>query len=220
MIPLVRQVMRQTRERIFCRNTRAENKLFSVFEPSTEIIRKGKASKPNEFGKMVKLQEAENQIVIDYEVYDRRPSDSDFYWSRPSKSTKPNSVARHVWSRQMPRSTPPGMKPPRRQAASNVFASPVALPRDINWPFRSSRRAELPTRDLTVLQNNRAVGGADRFGPMRNDDPEPGLHLRWLIGSIRRECGSHHCPGRGTSTADSKILRELLQRDANALGLG
>jgi IS5 family transposase len=77
MIPLVRQVMRQTRERIFRGNTRAEDKLFSVFEPSTEIIRKGKAGKPNEFGKMVKLQEAENQIVIDYEIYDRRPSDSD-----------------------------------------------------------------------------------------------------------------------------------------------
>ncbi|KRR01954.1 ISNCY family transposase, partial [Bradyrhizobium valentinum] len=77
MLPLVRQVMRQTRERIFRGNTRAEDKLFSVFEPSTEIIRKGKAGKPNEFGKMVKLQEAENQIVIDYEVYDRRPSDSE-----------------------------------------------------------------------------------------------------------------------------------------------
>jgi IS5 family transposase len=77
MMPLVRQVMRQTRERIFRGNTRSEDKLFSVFEPSTEIIRKGKAGKPNEFGKMVKLQEAENQIVIDYEVYDRRPSDTE-----------------------------------------------------------------------------------------------------------------------------------------------
>jgi IS5 family transposase len=77
MMPLVRQVMRQTRERIFRGNTRAEGKLVSVFEPSTEIIRKGKAGKPNEFGKMVKLQEAENQIVIDYEVYDQRPSDSE-----------------------------------------------------------------------------------------------------------------------------------------------
>ena len=77
MLPLVRQVMWQTRERIFRGNTRAEGKLVSVFEPSTEIIRKGKAGKPNEFGKMVKLQEAENQIVIDYEVYDQRPSDSD-----------------------------------------------------------------------------------------------------------------------------------------------
>jgi hypothetical protein len=35
------------------------------------------AGKPTEFGKMVKLQEAENQIVTDYEVYDRRPNDAD-----------------------------------------------------------------------------------------------------------------------------------------------
>jgi IS5 family transposase len=77
MLPLARLVMRQTRQRIFRGNTRAEGKLLSGFEPSTEIIRKGKAGKPNEFGKMVKLQEAENQIVIDYEVYDARPSDAD-----------------------------------------------------------------------------------------------------------------------------------------------
>jgi len=40
------------------------------------VIRKGKAGKPNEFGKMVKLQEAENQIVTDYEVL-RSPVQSD-----------------------------------------------------------------------------------------------------------------------------------------------
>ena len=76
MIPRVRQVMAQTKARIFHGETRTEGKLFSLFEPSTEIIRKGKAGKPNEFGKLVKLQEAENQIVIDYEVYDQRPNDT------------------------------------------------------------------------------------------------------------------------------------------------
>jgi IS5 family transposase len=40
------------------------------------VIRKGKAGKPNEFGKMVKVQEAENQIITSFEVYDQRPSDS------------------------------------------------------------------------------------------------------------------------------------------------
>jgi transposase, IS5 family len=77
MVPLVRQVMKQTRARILRGNTRSEGKLLSLFEPSTEVIRKGKAGKPNEFGKMVKLQEAENQIIIDYEVYARRPNDCD-----------------------------------------------------------------------------------------------------------------------------------------------
>ena len=37
---LVRQVMKQTRARIFRGNTRSEGKLLSLFEPSTEVIRK------------------------------------------------------------------------------------------------------------------------------------------------------------------------------------
>ncbi len=76
MIPRVRQVIAQTKARIFHGDTRNKGKICSLFEPSTEIIRKGKASKPTEFGKLIKLQEAENQIVIDYEVYDQRPNDA------------------------------------------------------------------------------------------------------------------------------------------------
>src|ERR1700732_1927679 len=77
MIPRVQQVMKQARERVLQGNTRVTNKILSMFEPDTEVIRKGKASKPTEFGKMVKIQEAENQIVIHCEVFDQRPSDSD-----------------------------------------------------------------------------------------------------------------------------------------------
>jgi transposase, IS5 family len=77
MAPRLQQVIRQTKARVFAGDTHAEGKIVSLFEPSTEVIRKGKAGKPTEFGKMVKLQEAENQIVIAYEVYDQRPSDSD-----------------------------------------------------------------------------------------------------------------------------------------------
>src|SRR5262249_34824325 len=77
MVPLVKQVTKQTRARIFRGDTRTPGKILSLFEPSTELIRKGKAAKPNEFGKMVKLQEAENQIVVDYVVYAQRPNDAD-----------------------------------------------------------------------------------------------------------------------------------------------
>src|SRR3954454_24631646 len=76
MIPRGQQGIRQTRQRIFEGNTRAEGKLVSVFEPQTEVIRKGKAGKPTEFGKLVKIQEAENQIITHYEVFEERPSDS------------------------------------------------------------------------------------------------------------------------------------------------
>jgi IS5 family transposase len=77
MVPRVQQVMRQAKARIFQGETRSAGKIVSIFEPSTEVIRKGKASKPTEFGKLVKLQEAESQIIVDYEVYAQRPNDSD-----------------------------------------------------------------------------------------------------------------------------------------------
>jgi IS5 family transposase len=77
MIPRVQQVMRQTKARIYQGDTRSVGKIVSIFEPSAEVIRKGKAAKPTEFGKLVKLQEAENQIVVDYEVYAQRPRDAD-----------------------------------------------------------------------------------------------------------------------------------------------
>ena len=73
----VKKVIQQTRARVLGGNTHVEGKLVSIFEPTTEIIRRGKASKPTEFGKMIKVQEAESQIIIDYEVFEKRPSDSD-----------------------------------------------------------------------------------------------------------------------------------------------
>ena len=58
-------------------NAHMAGKIVSIFEPHTEIIRKGKAAKLTEFGKLIKVQEAEGQIITDYQVYDERPSDSD-----------------------------------------------------------------------------------------------------------------------------------------------
>jgi hypothetical protein len=46
MMPRIQQVMKQTRVRIFRADTRSEGKLLSLFEPSTEVIRKGKAGRP------------------------------------------------------------------------------------------------------------------------------------------------------------------------------
>jgi hypothetical protein len=76
MVGRVRQVMKQTRIRIFAGDTKSPGKMVSVFQAHTEIIRKGKASQPNEFGKLVKIQEAENQIVTHFEVFAERPADS------------------------------------------------------------------------------------------------------------------------------------------------
>jgi IS5 family transposase len=71
----VRSVVRQTKVRIFGGVTKSPEKIVSLFEPHTEIIRKGKAGKPNEFGKLVQLQEAENQVVTHYDVCEERLAD-------------------------------------------------------------------------------------------------------------------------------------------------
>jgi IS5 family transposase len=76
MVDSVEQVVKQTRARVFGGNTKLEEKIVSLFEPQTEILRKGKASKPTEFGKLVKVQEAESQIITHFEVYEERPADS------------------------------------------------------------------------------------------------------------------------------------------------
>ena len=77
MLGRVKQVRRQARARVFGGDTHVEGKLASVFEHTTEIIRRGKAKQPTEFGKMIKVQEAEGQIIVDYEVFESRPADSD-----------------------------------------------------------------------------------------------------------------------------------------------
>ncbi len=74
-LPRVEQVIQQTRVRIYRGETHYREKLLSLFEPHTEIIRKGKAAKPTEFGHLVKIQEAEHGLVVDFEVYAQRPTD-------------------------------------------------------------------------------------------------------------------------------------------------
>ncbi len=75
MRPLVQRVVDQTRARVLGGDTHVADKVLSVFEPHTETIRKGKIAKPNEFGKLVTIQESEHQIITAYEVHPKRPAD-------------------------------------------------------------------------------------------------------------------------------------------------
>jgi IS5 family transposase len=76
-VPLVQRVIRQTKERVLEGNTRAKDKLLSLFETYTAVIRKGKAHKPNEFGQLVRIDEVENGIVSNYDVRPGNPSDKE-----------------------------------------------------------------------------------------------------------------------------------------------
>jgi IS5 family transposase len=75
MRPLITRVLAQTRARVLGGDTHVPDKVLSIFEPHTETIRKGKIARPNEFGKLVTIQESEHQIVTAYEVHATRPAD-------------------------------------------------------------------------------------------------------------------------------------------------
>src|SRR5438093_1437239 len=70
MLPRVQQVVRQTRGRIVHGVTTGADKLVSLFEPSAQILRRGKLHRPTEFGALVKVQETEGGIVTEIAVVD------------------------------------------------------------------------------------------------------------------------------------------------------
>ncbi|HEX2310622.1 MAG TPA: ISNCY family transposase [Vicinamibacterales bacterium] len=74
-LELVKRVSAQTRARVLRGDTPFPGKVVSLFEAHTEIIRKGKLAKPTEFGRLVKIQEAEEQFITDYEVCERGQSE-------------------------------------------------------------------------------------------------------------------------------------------------
>ncbi len=77
-IPRVQQIMRQTPRRVLNGDSvPARDKLVSLFEPHTAIIRKGKAGKAVEFGRVVWLDEVEGGIVSRYAVLPGNPPDAD-----------------------------------------------------------------------------------------------------------------------------------------------
>ena len=52
-----------------------DEKIFSIFEPHTELLKRGKASKPIEFGHMVLIQQVEGKFITDYRVFEKKPVD-------------------------------------------------------------------------------------------------------------------------------------------------
>ena len=104
-VGLVRRVVAQTRARVLRGDTHYPDKVLSVFEPHTEAIRKGKATKPTEFGKLVKIQEAEAQFITDYTVCATRVPDQT------------------LWEPSLVRHAQLFGRPPRLAVADGGFAS-------------------------------------------------------------------------------------------------
>jgi len=117
-IPRVEQVIAQTKRRVFeSEKVPASEKIVSIFEPHTDIICRGKANKPVEFGHKVWLDEAEGCIVSDYRILEGNPSDKN-QW-QPSLDHHVELFGRPPY-RPVPTGEciPPPTKPTLRRSAS------------------------------------------------------------------------------------------------------
>ena len=55
----------------------ASERIFSIFEEHTELIKRGKARKPVEFGHAVWIAQTREKLISDYEVMERKQPDSE-----------------------------------------------------------------------------------------------------------------------------------------------
>src|SRR5215475_10738354 len=71
------RVIDQTRRRVIQgEQVPAEEKVYSIFEPHTDLIKRGKVRKPLEFGHKVFLAESAQGLITDYQVLDGNAADT------------------------------------------------------------------------------------------------------------------------------------------------
>jgi IS5 family transposase len=76
--PIVERIIDQARRRIFkAESVPATEKVYSLFEEHTELLKRGKAGKPVEFGHKALIAETKEKFIVHYNTYARQPADKD-----------------------------------------------------------------------------------------------------------------------------------------------
>ena len=75
-LPAMKRVAEQARRaQVAGEKVPAAERVFSIFEPHTELLKRGRSQKPVEFGHMVLLCQSPEKFITDYEVYRHRKAD-------------------------------------------------------------------------------------------------------------------------------------------------
>jgi len=75
-LPLAAQCVAQTRKRVLEeQEVPNAEKIFSIFEPHTELLMRGKAGKKVEFGHMVEVRQIEGGLITHYKTHVKRPAE-------------------------------------------------------------------------------------------------------------------------------------------------
>jgi IS5 family transposase len=124
-LPRVEQVIDQTVRRLFDNQAvPAAEKLVSLFEPHTDIIRRGKVNKPTEFGHKVWLGEVEGGFISQYHILDGNPAD-DQQW-KPTLEQHRQQFGHPPWQASADRGV---YSADNEQLADNLGVQRVVLPK-------------------------------------------------------------------------------------------
>lgn len=124
-LPRVEQVIDQTHRRLFENQpVPAAEKLVSIFEPHTDIIRRGKVNKPTEFGHKVWLGEVEGGFIAQYAILEGNPAD-DQQW-QPTLDHHIQQFGHPPWQASADRGV---HSADNEQAAQDLGVERVVLPK-------------------------------------------------------------------------------------------
>ncbi len=77
-LPIVNKIIDQADQRVFQGvMPAADEKIYSLFEEHTELLKRGKAGKPIEFGHKILLAQTGEKFIHHYQVYPKRQEDQD-----------------------------------------------------------------------------------------------------------------------------------------------
>lgn len=77
-IPIVEKIISQAQQRVFQDvKLPADEKVYSLFEEHTELLKRGKAGKPIEFGHKVLIAQTGEKFIHHYEVFGKRQEDKE-----------------------------------------------------------------------------------------------------------------------------------------------
>lgn len=75
-LPSMKKVVAQSRRaKLEGQKVPASERVFSIFEPHTELIKRGRREKPVEFGHVMLLCQTREKFITDYEAFAERPAD-------------------------------------------------------------------------------------------------------------------------------------------------
>jgi transposase, IS5 family len=179
-IPLAQQVIDQTERRVLQNEqVPAQEKIVSILEPHTNIICRGKETKPVEYGHKVWLDEVDGGIVSHYRILDGNPPDAQ-QWQPSLKAhqklfhhpPQQASADRGVYS------------PDNEQLAQKMGVKRVILPKP---GYKSRQRKTLENRKWFVCGRKWHAGVEGRISVLKRahglerclDHGENGFH-RWV----------------------------------------